>query len=66
MKEKRFNLMMTQEQHNLLKLLAKHKCFTMSGYLLELLYNESDRLWAMDDFDLMIYKGVARGDLLDG
>ena len=66
MKTKSFTLQMTDQQHNLLKLLAKHKCFTMSGYLLELLYQESDRLWSMDYFDLMIWKGVARGDLLDG
>jgi hypothetical protein len=65
MKDKTFTLKMTAEQHNLLKLLAKNKNFTMSNYLLELLYKESDRLWSLDDFDLII-AGIGRSDLLDG
>ena len=65
MKTKTFTLQMTDEQHNLLKVLAKSKNFTMSGYLLELLYEKSDQLWLLDDFDLII-SGIGRGDLLDG
>jgi hypothetical protein len=65
MKDKVFNMRMNEKQFNLLHVLAKSKNFTMSNYMLEFLYKESDRLHLLEDSDLIVL-GVSRDELLDG
>ena len=65
MKDKVFNLRMTKEQHNLLRHLARLQYMTMSGYLLEFLYKESDKLWAVHPVALKSM-GMTKDDLLEG
>ena len=65
MKDKRVEIRMTEQQRNLLRLLAKSKGWTMSAYMLEFLYKESDRLHQLDEFDLIV-TGISRDELLDG
>jgi len=65
MKDKRFEMRMNEKQFNLLRVLAKSKNFTMSNYMLEFLYKESDRLHELDEFDLIVL-GISRDELLDG
>jgi uncharacterized protein (DUF1778 family) len=65
MKDKRFEMRMNEKQFNLLHKLAKSKNFTMSNYMLEFLYKESDRLHQLDEFDLIVI-GISRDELLDG
>jgi FkbM family methyltransferase len=62
MKDKVFNMRMNQKQFNLLRILAKSKNFTMSNYMLEFLYKETNHDYTIgvfsdiDDKEIIFYK----------